>query len=272
MSTAAQPAPQRPVPPKTLETAKLGSKFEVTVVTILALALIALSGLYAAKATTAYLLVLAGFAIFCLFLGRWISGRPLGILIGDRNLMSISRFQMVLWTILIVSAYLTMSLRRVHGGAPNPLDIAMDWHLWALMGISTVSMIGSPLLLGNKAQKTPDPTATAKAAVQLKEDATAIRQNSSGLLYANPSIADASFADMFQGDEIGNTAYIDVAKVQMFFFTVVSLLVYGTALFQMFKGGSFAEMPKLSDGLIALLGISHAGYLTSKTAESTPRV
>jgi hypothetical protein len=271
MSTAAQPAPQTPVPPKKTETAKRGGKFEITVVTLLALALIALSGLYVAKATTAYLLVLVGFAIFCLFLGRWISGRPLGILIGDRNLMSISRFQMVLWTILIVSAYLTMCLRRVHGGVADPLAIAMDWHLWALMGISTVSLIGSPLLLGNKAQKTPEAGAAARAAAQLKEDPGAIRQNSCGLLYANTSILDASFADMFQGDEIGNTAYIDMAKLQMFFFTFVSVLVYGTALFQMFKGGSFAEMPKLSDGLIALLGISHAGYLTSKTAESTPR-
>lgn len=271
MSTAAQPAPQKPVAPKRIETAKHGSKFEVAVVTILALALIALAGLYASKATTSFLLVLAGFALFCMFLGRWISGRPLGILIGDRNLMSMSRFQMVLWTILIVSAYLTMCLRRVHSGAPNPLDIAMDWHLWALMGISTASFIGSPLLLGNKAQQAADPSAAEKAAAQLKEDAGAISQNSLGLLYANPSIADASFADMFQGDEIGNTAYIDMAKVQMFFFTFVSLLVYGTALFEMFKGSNLAEMPKLSDGLIALLGISHAGYLTSKTAASTPK-
>lgn len=36
---------------------------------------------------------------------------------------------------------------------------------------------------------------------------------------------------MFEGDEVGNTAYIDLAKVQMFFFTIVAVLSYGVNLF-----------------------------------------
>jgi hypothetical protein len=273
MSTAQQPAPQGPITPpnkSAREAAQSGSRAEVAIVTLLIIVVIALSGLYVTRATNSYLLVLGTFVVFCMFLGRWICGRPLGIFIGERNLMSLSRLQMVLWTILILSAYLAMSLQRVHHGIPDPLAIGMDWHLWALMGISTASLVGSPLLLGNKTQKQADPEVVKRAAAQLKENEVEIKQNSAGTLYVNNSINDASFADIFQGDEIGNTAYIDVAKVQMFFFTLVSLLVYGTALFQMFKGTNYSAMPNLSDGLIALLGISHSGYLMSKTADHTP--
>jgi len=261
-SNVESPAPKQDI-------SRRGSKTEVTVVTVAVLLLITISGRSVAQASWSYLLVLGAFAVFCVFLGRWINGRPMGIFIGDRNLMSLSRMQMVLWTILILSAFLTMCLRRIRDGSPNPLDIGLDQHLWALMGISTASLIGTPLLLGNKSQKTASEDAVKKAAGQLKENHEEIRQNSAGTLYVNKSADDASFADIFQGDEIGNTAFIDVAKVQMFFFTFISLLVYGTALYHMFKGNDYSQMPVLSNGLIVLLGISHAGYLTSKTADHT---
>lgn len=272
MSSAPQSSPETVVQPRNGNgkgAARFGSKAEVAFVTVAVFVLIAFSGMYVPKATYSYLVVLSAFSVFCLFLGRWINGRPLGIFVGDRNLMSLSRFQMVLWTVLILSAYLTMCLYRLRNGSPDPLAVAMDWHLWALMGISTTSMVGSPLLLGNKTQKEADPNAVKKAADQLNEEAADIKQNSAGVLYVNKSVNDASFADVFQGDEIGNTALIDVAKVQMFFFTFVSVLVYGSAIFQIFKGNNYSALPGFSDGLLALLGISHAGYLTSKTADHT---
>lgn len=272
MSTAPQPSPETGVQsPKNspADAVRLGSKAEVAIVTVTVLVLIALSGIYIPKASYSYFVVLGAFAIFCLFLGRWVNGRPLGIFVGDRNLMSLSRFQMVLWTVLILSAYLTMCLYRLRNGTPDPLAVAMDWHLWALMGISTASMVGSPLLLGNKTQSEAPPDAVKKAAAQLSEDASDIKQNSAGKLYGNKSVNDASLTDIFQGDEIGNTAYIDVAKVQMFFFTFVSLWVYGAATLKIFNGDSYSAMPAFSDGLVALLGVSHAGYLTSKIVDHT---
>ncbi len=177
---------------------------------------------------------------------------------------------MVLWTVLILSAYFTMVLHRVRDGVPaDPLAVGMDWHLWALMGISTTSLVASPLLLGSKAQKQPDPKAIDKAAAALKEPAADIQGDSSGTLYVNKSIADAAFTDIFQGDEIGNTAYVDPAKVQMFLFTVIAMAVYGAAVAAMLKKGDYSAMPVPSEGLIALLGISHTGYLASKTADQT---
>src|SRR5262249_38414343 len=162
---------------------RTASNAEVVIVTTVALALIAWSGFVAARATTMWFVILISFSIFLAFLGRWISGRAGGIFVGDRNLMSLSRFQMVAWTVLILSAYLAMALYRLRSGVKDPLTVTMDWHLWALMGISTTSMIGSPLLLGNKAQKEVHPDAISKAEKQLKE--TFDTTNHVGTLYAN---------------------------------------------------------------------------------------
>jgi len=77
---------------------------------------------------------------------------------------------------------------------------------------------------------------------------------------------------MFQGDEVANTTFIDLAKVQMFFFTIIAVVCYALWLFiQIGKNDAagLSEFPKLSDGLIALLGISHAGYLTDKSVDKT---
>jgi hypothetical protein len=36
---------------------------------------------------------------------------------------------------------------------------------------------------------------------------------------------------MFQGDEVGDTAYVDVSKVQMFYFTVIAIIAYAYTVY-----------------------------------------
>src|SRR5256885_1691452 len=176
--------------------------------------------------------------LFMITLGIGISGRPAGILINERNIMSLSRFQLVMWTVILLSAYLTIALERLRAKPTitDALAIALDERLWALLGISTASLVGTPLLQSTKKAQTPDPQEVTKteAALNAKGDpmpAAKITANAQGVLFANPSIQDAHFSDMFEGDEVGNTAYVDVAKVQMFFFTVIAALSYGMTLF-----------------------------------------
>lgn len=225
-------------------------------------------------------IVAALLCVFLCYLGLRISNRPTGILINQRNLMSLSRFQAVLWTILLLSGYFTMALVRVRAwlrepsSVPDPLAIGIDGHLWALLGISTASLVGSPLLAVTKRTKEPDQAAVTKAAAALGEPAKDLNENREGILYGNPNIRDATFTDMFQGDEVADTAHIDLAKVQMFFFSVVAVICYAVMLFNQIRLGdsnpaALAEFPKVSDGLIALLGISHAGYLTKKGISQT---
>jgi hypothetical protein len=78
---------------------------------------------------------------------------------------------------------------------------------------------------------------------------------------------------MFQGDELGNTMHIDLAKTQMFYFTVIAAVAFFAMVFKgVLTNAPFADnaaLPVPPDGLVAILGISHAGYLTSKGTNHT---
>jgi len=186
--------------------------------------------------------------------------------------MSLSRFQIVAWSLVVLSAFLTIVFKRIVGHVADPLNINIDPQLWALMGISTASLVGSPLILQNKATQEAHPDEVKSAAETLGENTNEVDANRAGKLYVNPKIEDARLTDMFEGDEIGNTAYVDISKVQMFMFTVIIIIAYCYEIYSMLGQTVVAKlgMPTLSSGVVTLLGISHAGYLTSKTADHTP--
>jgi hypothetical protein len=214
---------------------------------------------------------------FLVVLGVLISKRPLGMLVNDRNLMSLSRFQMIVWTVILLSAYFVIVMARIAGKVPDALAVKMDWQLWALMGISSTSLVGSPLINSMKKEKTVAASETTKAAEALvkaqntpdsldaqKADVTAVETKITatrqGTLYSNPTIADASFADMFE--------------VQMFFFTIIAAIAYIAALFPLLTTlksdpASVIAFPPLHESLIALLGISHTSFLVSKGVSHT---
>ena len=212
--------------------------------------------------------------VFVVVLGIVIVKRPMGILINERKLMSLSRFQMVVWTIIILSAYITMVLVRIKEGIADPLAIQMDWQVYALMGISTTSLVGTPLINSTKTTKDPaDEVAQKTADAVPGESVDAVKNNSEGILYGNADVKDARLTDMFEGDELNNTWLIDLSKVQMFFFTLVAALSYGILLFNTIKNkgpDGLGSFPKISEGMLAILGISHGGYLASKGTDHTP--
>ncbi|WP_223759096.1 hypothetical protein [Myxococcus sp. RHSTA-1-4] len=204
---------------------------------------------------------------FLLVLGQTISGTPFGVLINERNLMSLSRFQAVLWTIIVIGGYLTMVVARIKAGTPNAVDVGIPQELWLTMGISSTSLLGTPLLLGGKRQRQPDAKMMKSTADQLSEDQQAIDSQRQGVLYANESIHDARVSDIFQGDEVGNTAHVDLAKVQMFYFTAIAAVSYFMDVTMAVLRGDTAGLPALSQGFVALLAISHGGYLVSKSTD-----
>jgi len=88
-------APQPTViPPRPEEPRRMASNLEVSIVSIALLGVTALCGIVPTSGL-AWLVVLLSMFVFVLFLGKWICGRPLGILVADRNRMSLSRFQMM---------------------------------------------------------------------------------------------------------------------------------------------------------------------------------
>jgi hypothetical protein len=267
--------PPLPPPPPPINKKTLGGR-ATAIFLVLFTALMIPLGLWQEISGWNFIAVMVLMILFMIVLGIRISSRPAGILINERNLISLARFQLVLWTVIILSAYFVAVLIRIHShNLLHALDISLDKTLWGLLGISTASLVGSPLLQSTKKTQDPKPEEVVKAGSKLNEDPVAIATNSQGVLYSNPSINDAALSDMFEGDEVGNTAYIDVAKVQMFFFTIVAALGYGSQLFIWIKDNNnnaeaLGSFPVVSAGLVAILGISHAGFLASKSTTHTP--
>jgi hypothetical protein len=258
-----------------------------------------------------------------LFLSRAYSHRWLGVLIDDRRKYSLSRLQMVLWTVIILSSFVTAVLSNVqltlliyinqtgkpgqviytevgslvqdallqagilqetatsvqaidgvdlsnlqlaaplHDGevihvpltgevvaeaSPTsttseqpltPISVAIPSEVWLLLGISTTSLVASPLIKGQKKDK----------------------------IQSNDDSADATLSDLFKGEEGSNYTTLDLAKVQMFYFTLIVVGAYMIAVTSLFLKNSqnaITSLPTLDSGVVAMLGVSHAGYLSNK--------
>lgn len=215
----------------------------------------------------AWLINMLLLALFSTIAGHGITGLWRGLLIDDRNKMSLSRLQMTLWTIVVLSGLLTAALSNIAGGFAKPLEIQIGTELWLLMGISTTSLIGSPLLKAGKRTKTTREEELRPTLELLKEQGVAPEHVSHvGKIVTNKTIEDARWSDMFKGEETANAAHLDLAKIQMFYFTIILVIVYGVALGTVFSESiaRIDALPVLDEGMISLLGISHAGYLVNK--------
>ncbi|MCK4458699.1 MAG: hypothetical protein KAU52_03125, partial [Methanosarcinales archaeon] len=86
-----------------------------------------------------------------------------------------------------------------------------------------------------------------------------------GQVIVNEKPEDARVSNMFKGEETGNATQLDLGKVQMFYFTLILALTYAVALGDVLTGvEKITEFPVLSSSMVALMLISHAGYLTNK--------
>lgn len=146
--------------------------------TVSSFALIAaiLVAAYLAPLQWGFLIVMSLMLIFCVLLGLVICKDPLGILISDQNVISLSRFQTVLWTVIIISALLVIAMARIKNGVVagddsaelgDPLNIILGKDLLALFGITAASLVGSPLIAATKKSKTAAPRVAQKTARDL---------------------------------------------------------------------------------------------------------
>ncbi len=242
----------------------------------------------AATRPWSWIITLVLLLIFMVIAGDGITGRWDGVLIDQRNKMSLSRLQLVLWTALIVSALVTAAVSNIALGSSNALAIAVPPQVWIALGISASSLVGSPLILNQKTIVKPDDTQkdkTVKSIGQQEElpekttiankfvksgnsaaSVTVKSVDSVGLVIVKAVPQYARWVDLFKGEETGNGAYLDMAKIQMFFFTLILVFAYAVNIGAMFSSTAnpVTEFPPFDSSVVWLLGISHAGYLTSK--------
>ncbi|MDR6202503.1 hypothetical protein [Paraburkholderia graminis] len=235
---------------------------------------------FATQPTTALIGTFIVLLLICVLIGQGVTGLPAGILIDERNVMSLSRLQMLVWTLMVVSAMIAGTAVNIQVG--DDAHAAMGWtidsSLLALIGISTISLAGSPLILSTKKDQNPTQLEVKEMKDRLKAQSEANPTND-GKVATNEFPSDARWSDMFTGEEVGNAGYADLSRIQMFFFTVLVGLIYAMMLLDMFShftlvkgsGGPlpFTGFPELDKSLVGLIAISHGGYLTVKSLPHT---
>ncbi len=214
-----------------------------------------LTGSDGKSALAAYLITLLAIVGILGCIGRGVNGMLAGVVIDNRNRISLSKTQAVAWTVLIFSAVAVgAALRLNHGLGATALNIAIPNDLLAVMGLSAVSLVGTPAVLSLK----PNGGDGAPA----------------GAVHQNAGPGDASWSDIFQGDDVTNADSVDLSKVQHVLITTLLLVYYAIVLATWLSQTSDPlsakpSLPLFGTQMVWLLGISHAGYLGYKAVPHT---
>lgn len=211
-----------------------------------------------------WLITLAFCLIILAIAGYAVRRRWSGILIDDRNKLSLSRLQLVLWTALLVSALMTAGLSNVALGDATPLQIAVPASVWALLGIGSFSFVAAPAILSQKSSGMAPPRLPQIEASLQKTDLLSGAVVARGSVVVKEKVEDARWLDLLRGDT-DDADYVDVSKLQQLFFTVLLVVIYASALYNVMAGvTAIKEFPKVDEGFVSLLGLSHAAYLAYK--------
>jgi hypothetical protein len=193
----------------------------------------------------AWLGTLALFLGLAVVVGQGMTGLYRGIFVDERRRMSLSRVQMFLWTVLVLSAYLSAALANVGLGSPEPLGISVPQTLLQAMGLGTLSLVAAPAVLHG-----------------VKKGAVSV----------NAHASDSRWTDLLRGEEHANTGGVDLARVQLLLVTIVLVVGYAVVLGDAYLDSHVATigaLPGIDAAFVVMLAISHGGYLAKK---AVPRV
>lgn len=221
-------------------------------------------GLDSTSMTALWIGFMALMGISIVLIGHGITGVLKGCLVDSRNKMSLSRLQLILWTIVVLPGFLAAAVFNFGAGVPDPLNITVPPQVWALLGISAGSLVGAEIIKSTR----PNDNEVTEAQLAQAPNPEAAEKN---LQVTNTRPEEASVADLFNGELEGSNHHLVVGKVQMFFFTLLVVFAYGKAIAAGFDnaGEVIDRLPELSAGVLALLAISHAGYLADKSVPSS---
>jgi len=207
-----------------------------------------------------FMVVLGVLVLLLLVVVGWgIVGRPDGILIDSRNRVTLSNFQLVVWTLVLVTAYGGAFLTNLLAGADpvDALNISVPPELWAVLGVSGASYVTAKTIRAGQGKSTTGPQAAAVTGMTEK-----------GRLIVRDDAAKANWGDMFTSDLASDALHTDISKVQMFSFTVLLATGYTAAVVNLLVNASspVTQLPALNSAVVIVLVVSHGGYLGRKAA------
>lgn len=224
-----------------MERAKDAGVFGMIVMALIGCAWLVREGMLQA----AWILTMVLVAGFIGYISWRITARWDGFLINENNRMDLGRLQLVLWTVVILSSFLSAAFYNIFNGHADPLGIVIPPQVWLLIGIDTTVTVGSTIASNTKNQPGKD-----------------------GLYQkADPSLA--RFSDVFKGDGRGNYKTVDITKVQMFFFTILLIIAYAVLIRETFllTIARIDALPGLDEGMLTLLAISNGGFLANQAID-----
>jgi hypothetical protein len=190
------------------------------------------------------------------------------VLIDDRNRISLGRLQWLLWFLLLFSAYFTGAVWDVaFGDLP-----VVEPNLFAVIGITTGSaVIASVVVENKKVDQSPTPNAVPPPQLPFlgppPASAAALRM---GKAAVNADPANASFADLYLGEDVTNRQSVDASRLQKLVITFLLVTVYAEMLWSAFvdAAGTYHafSMPVVGTNFLGMMGVSHAAYLVAKAS------
>ena len=191
-----------------------------------------------------WLVTFALLMVFAGWIGRQATNNVLGILIDGRGRFSLTHFQVVTWTLVILSSLIALFVSK-------DLDASAVWLPPELLGLMGLSVGSAALATGVKGAKDA-PGAPANVA----------RSGTFTLADGTTRTISPKFSQIWLEEE-GERAdvTISITKYQNFIFTIVALVAY-VALSVKIQG--IATLP---EEIVGLIGISHAGYVAGKVPD-----
>jgi len=192
----------------------------------------------------AVLIGLGGLGALWVLMGVASSFNLKKLVCGSDGSLSTSKFQLVLWTVVIVFSYLVMF--SFLGKAKNFADLGLPDNVLIVMGISaTTAVVAKGIAVSNAA-------AAAKAA------GIAVAPGSGTVLVSR---AAGAAAGLFQGDD----GMPDLGKVQLMIWTLIGICIYLTKVHHQLVT-QVRVMPDIDQTLMVLMGLGHGAYLGKKIA------
>jgi hypothetical protein len=200
-----------------------------------------------------------------MLLGRVIRGRLLGVFIDSRGRYSLTHFQIVIWTLVILSLISGVFFGRWVAGVTDPLEFMIPTEILALMGIS----LGSTAL-ATAVKASNDNQRSDSVAVSIDPDGMQRALGQGNADYAGGEIPEDWKPRLRQIFLLEEGAYadkvVDITKYQQFIITIVLVLAYIGSAFKAVGADPAAVMalPALGSTFLVLLGASHGAYIAGK--------
>lgn len=171
---------------------------------------------------------------------------------------SLSIFQFLLWTFVLMFAITSVYFIRILGGVSDPPQAALPVYLLAIAGISVATPIASTLISSSRYPST----------VQFYKEDEATGTDTTTKTTSETPVKRPSFGEMFR--EFGKPT---LSRYQMFAWTWISIIIYLSAFITHVVAKSSdvinLAVPDIDPLLVALMGLSQIAFLGVKTAVTT---